>query len=86
MIQGKMKDVLFFSNVASQTIRQNTTIKASLDLGETWLPENQLLLDSRTGYGYSALTRIDDNTVGILYEGERDLYFLRIPVRDIIKR
>lgn len=85
-VKGEMKDVLFFSNVASQTARKNTTIKASLDLGETWLPANQLLLDSRTSYGYSILSQIDDHTIGILYEGERDLYFMRIPVKDIIKQ
>ena len=66
-------------------LRMNTTIKASLDLGETWLPANELLLDARLTYGYSSLTKIDNNTIGILYEGERDLYFLRIPVNDIIK-
>ena len=80
-----MKDVLFFSNVASQTTRNNTTIKASLDLGETWPAKNHLLLDERTGYGYSALTKIDDKTIGIIYEGIRDLYFIRVPVSDIIK-
>ncbi|MEP6750792.1 MAG: sialidase family protein [Bacteroidota bacterium] len=84
-VKGKMKEVLFFSNVASQTIRQLTTIKASLDLGKTWLPKNQLLIDERTTFGYSALTKIDDNTIGILYEGDRDLYFVRVPVKDIIK-
>ena len=84
-VKGTKKDVLFFSNVASQTSRQNTSIKASLDLGESWLPANNLLLDERRTYGYSALTKIDSNTIGILYEGERDLYFLRIPVKEIIK-
>jgi len=84
-VKGKMRDVLFFSNVASQTSRMNMTIKASLDLGETWLPANELLLDERLSYGYSALTRIDDHTIGILYEGQSDLYFMRIPVSDIIK-
>jgi sialidase-1 len=84
-VKGQMKDVLFFSNVASQTGRINTTIKASLDLGETWQAKNQLLLDERRGYGYSAIIKIDDNTMGIVYEGERDLYFLRVPVRKIIK-
>lgn len=84
-VKGQMRDVLFFSNVASQTTRNNTTIKASLDLGETWLAKNHLLLDERTGYGYSALTKIDDKTIGIIYEGVRDLYFIRVPVSDIIK-
>lgn len=84
-VRGKMQDVLFFSNANSQTARKDITIKASLDLGETWLPANELLLDERLVYGYSALTRVDENTIGIIYEGQRDLYFMRIAVADIIK-
>lgn len=80
-----MKDILFFSNVATSTARKNTTIKASLDLGESWPSQHALLLDERRTYGYSTLTRIDDNTVGIVYEGERDLYFVRIPVSEIVR-
>jgi sialidase-1 len=84
-VKGQQKDVLFFSNVASSTARLNMTIKASLDYGETWLPINQLLIDERRTYGYSALTQIDENTIGLLYEGIRNLYFVRIPVKDIIQ-
>ncbi len=84
-VKGKKKDLLFFSNVAEQHARQHTTIKASLDLGESWAAANSVLLDERRSYGYSALTKIDDHTVGILYEGERDLYFLRVPVSEIVK-
>ncbi len=84
-VKGQKKEVVFFSNVASQTTRNNTTIKASLDLGETWPAKNQVLLDERTGFGYSAIIKIDDNTIGIVYEGERNLYFLRVPITDIIK-
>lgn len=84
-VKGKVQDVLFFSNVATQTARKNMTIKASLDLGETWLPANELLLDERLSYGYSTLTKIDDETIGIIYEGEKDLYFMRVPILDIIK-
>ncbi|HEU5148833.1 MAG TPA: exo-alpha-sialidase [Chryseosolibacter sp.] len=80
-----MKEILFFSNVATSTARKNTTIKASLDLGESWPEQNQLLLDERRTYGYSSLARIDENTIGLLYEGERDLYFVRVPVNEIIK-
>jgi sialidase-1 len=83
-VKGKKSEVLFFSNVATQGLRQNMTIKASLDLGASWPARNQLLLDSRRTYGYSALAAIDERTIGILYEGERDLYFLRIPVEEII--
>lgn len=79
------RDILFFSNVNSKTGRVNMTIKASLDLGESWKAANQLLIDERRLFGYSALTKIDNNTIGLLYEGERDLYFVRIPVSDVIR-
>jgi len=84
LVHGKMKDVLFFSNPATKSGRYNMTIKASLDMGVTWLDANQLLIDERQCYGYSCLTKIDDNTIGILYEGIRDLYFVKILVKDVI--
>ncbi|MHC2991595.1 glycosyl hydrolase [Pontibacter sp. HJ8] len=79
------QEVLFFSNPDTPSGRYNITLKASLDLGETWQPASQLLLDERGTYGYSALTKIDDNTIGILYEGVKDLYFVRIPVEEVIR-
>ncbi|HLF45918.1 MAG TPA: exo-alpha-sialidase [Chitinophagaceae bacterium] len=84
-VKGVMKDVLFFSNPNTSSGRYNITIKASLDLGETWLPANQLLIDERLCYGYSSLTKVDDNTIGILYEGSKDLYFVKVQVNEIIK-
>jgi sialidase-1 len=84
-VNGSLNDVLFFSNVASQIARKNMSIKASLDLGNTWLPANELLLDERHSYGYSSLTRIDENTLGIVYEGSGDLYFMRVLVSDVLK-
>jgi sialidase-1 len=84
-VKGKMKEVLFFSNPDSGFDRYNMTIKASTDMGETWLPAHQVLVDERGCYGYSTLTKVDDNTIGILYEGIGDLYFIRIPVSEIIK-
>ncbi|WP_455585523.1 BNR-repeat neuraminidase N-terminal domain-containing protein [Bacteroides sp.] len=62
------KDILLFSNPNTVKGRRNITIKASLDGGITWLPEHQLLLDEGDGWGYSCLTMIDAETVGILYE------------------
>lgn len=85
-VKGVLKDVLFFSNPnVSKAPRRDITIKASLDMGETWMPANQLLIDERDSFGYSALTKIDDNTIGILYEGISSLLFVRVPVSDIIK-
>ena len=84
-VKGKMKDVLFFSNANTSSGRYNITIKASLDLGETWLPANQILIDERPCYGYSSLTKVDDNTIGILYEGSNDLYYVNVLVNKIIR-
>jgi sialidase-1 len=85
-VNGTKREVLLFSNPdKSAAPRERITIKASLDLGETWLPANQLLVDQRECYGYSSLTMVDDQTVGILYEGAKDIYFVKIPVREIIR-
>ncbi|MDQ2753304.1 MAG: exo-alpha-sialidase [Bacteroidota bacterium] len=84
-VKGVMKEVLFFSNAATTSGRYNITIKASLDLGKTWLPVNQLLIDERDCYGYSCLTKVDENNIGILYEGLKDLYFVKVPVSEIIR-
>ena len=62
------------------------TIKASLDGGYTWLSENQLLIDSGWSWGYSCLTMIDEETVGILYEGSvAHMTFQAISLKDIIR-
>ncbi len=84
-VKGQKKQVLFFSNPNTTSGRYDITIKASLDLGDTWLTANQQLIDERPCYGYSTLTKVDDNTIGILYEGTKDLYFVKVPVSEIIK-
>lgn len=84
-VGGTLKEVLFFSNPNTSSGRYNITIKASLDMGNTWLSQNQFLVDERNCYGYSSLVKLDDNTIGILYEGTKDLYFVRVPVSNIIK-
>ncbi len=82
---SKKNGLVFFSNCNSSVARQDMTIKASLDLGETWKTGNQLLIDERKTFGYSALTQINSNSIGLIYEGIRDIYFVRVPVADIIK-
>jgi sialidase-1 len=84
-VKGQLKDVLFFSNQNNPKSREDFTIKASLDLGESWLPANELLIDTRKSYGYSALTKVDEDHIGVLYEGIGSLLFVKIPVKDIIK-
>lgn len=80
------KDILLFSNPNSTKDRKNITIKASLDGGKTWLEEHQVLLDEGYGWGYSCLTMIDANTVGILYESSvAHMTFQAVPLKDIVR-
>lgn len=83
-IDGALKRVLFFSNPNNKNQRTNMTIKASLDEGMSWPAEYQLELNEAGGYGYSCMTMIDENTIGILYEGVKELYFQKIPVSAIL--
>ena len=81
------KDLLLFSNPAvSRRPRRHTTIKVSLDEGRTWPERHHLLLDAGNSAGYSCLTRIDHETIGILYEGSRShLTFQRVSLREWVK-
>lgn len=75
--------ILFFSNPNSRTDRNHITIKTSFDLGESWPVEHQIELYADPTYGYSALSMIDEDHLGILYEGVRELYFQKIPLADL---
>ena len=80
------KDLLIFSNPNTTKGRHDITIKISLDGGVTWLPEHQLLLDEGENWGYSCLTMIDKETIGILYESSvAQMTFQSIKLKDIVK-
>jgi sialidase-1 len=81
---GIQERVLFFSNPNDTSARIRMTVKASTDQGLTWPETHQVELFAPSGYGYSCLTMVDENHVGILYEGVKELYFQKIPVADII--
>lgn len=84
-IDGVLKRVLFFSNPNDRGSRTRMTVKASTDEGMSW-PENQWIeLYRPSGYGYSCMTMVDANHVGILYEGIKELYFQKIPVTDFFE-
>lgn len=79
------KDLLIFSNPNSEKERKDITIKVSLDKGHTWHESNQLLLDEGYGWGYSCLTMIDRETVGILYESSvAHMTFQSIKLKDLV--
>lgn len=80
------KDILLFSNPNTTKDRKDITIKASLDGGLTWKESNQLLLDEEYGWGYSCLTMIDKETVGIMYESSvAHMTFQAIKLKNILK-
>lgn len=80
------KDLLIFSNPNSTQHRNNITIKVSLDDGYTWLPQHQVLLDEGTSWGYSCLTMVDKETVGILYESSvAHMTFQTVKLKDLVE-
>lgn len=84
-VNGQKQQVLFFSNPNSKTARVNMTIKASADGGNTWPELWQTELYAPAGFGYSCMTMVDDLHIGIVYEGVKELYFQKVPVKDILK-
>lgn len=81
------KDILLFSNPNTTNQRKDITIKASLDGGVTWLPENQLLIDEGYSWGYSCLSQVNEETVGILYESSvAHMTYQAFKLTDIIKK
>jgi sialidase-1 len=80
------KGILLFSNPNTTKGRHSITIKASLDGGLTFPNEYDVLLDEGHGWGYSCLTMIDKETVGILYEGSTaHMVFQAVKLKDIVK-
>lgn len=78
------KDILIFSNPNITNARKNITIKISLDGGNTWA--HQLLLDEGENWGYSCLTMVDKETIGILYESSvAHMTFQCIKLKDIVQ-
>lgn len=84
--ENKKKSLLLFCNPNSISRRNNITLKVSFDDGMTW-PENKwILLDELSGRGYSCITSVDAETIGVLYESSQaDMVFQKIKISEIIK-
>lgn len=76
---------IVFSNPATTTGRHSMTMKVSADEGRTWPAGGHLLYDRRHGFGYSCLAPADDTHLGILYEGLGELFFLRLPIAEVLE-
>jgi len=84
-VKGQKKSILLFSNPDSKTAREHMTIKVSYDDGKTWVDSKKILLDERKSRGYSCLTSIDNDTIGILYESSQvDLVFQKIRINELL--
>ena len=78
------KDILLFSNPHSTSGRNHMTIQLSYDGGETW--PHAILLDTGGWQGYSCLTMIDKDTVGIVHESEsQTIIFQAVPLTSIVR-
>lgn len=60
------------------------TLKASTDDAGSWPEDKWLLYDARNGWGYSCLAPVDKNHVGVLYESQGALNFLKIPYKEVL--
>lgn len=79
------KKLLLFSNPNTTKGRNHITIKASLDGGLTWPAEHQVMLDEDEGWGYTCLSMIDKETVGIFYESSvAHMTFQAVKLKDLI--
>ena len=79
------KDLLVFSNPNTTKGRHHITIKVSTDGGLTWPTDQQVLLDEEEGWGYSCLTLIDRETIGILYESSvAHMTFQKVRIKDLL--
>jgi sialidase-1 len=83
---GKKKHVLLFANPHTQKGRTHHTLQVSFDEGLTWPDSHHMLLDEGRGAGYPSMTRVDDQHVGIVYEGSQSqLTFEKIPLVDLLE-
>ena len=86
LVHAEHGPLLFFSNPNTTRGRHHFTMKVSNDDGQTWPEKWHTLYDERPGSGYSTLTQIDDDHVGVLYEGPGELYFLRFSIDEFLRK
>ena len=81
--KGEKKSMLIFCNPDSKIARNYISLKISKDDGKTW--EKKMMLDEWKGRGYSCITSIDEETIGVLYESSQaDLVFQAIKLKDLL--
>jgi sialidase-1 len=80
-----LPSLLLFANPRDPRRRVRQTIQVSLDEGNSWPANLHTLLDEGEGAGYPSLTRVDDDHVGIVYEGSQaNLVFERLSREELL--
>lgn len=80
----KYGSLLFFSNPNTKRGRYNMTIKVSTDEGMSWPEKYHSLYDVRSCSGYSCLTPVGEDYVGVYYEGPTEIYYLRFKIEELL--
>lgn len=84
---GVRRSVLLFSNPNDYRTRDKLTLKASFDNGVTWPEKYWLLFDEYRSAGYSCITSVGEQAVGILYESSlADLVFIRVELDELFSQ
>ena len=87
VIDGKETALLLFANPHSTSGRHHHSIQVSMDDGKTWPGKYRMLLDEGSGAGYPSLSRVDDEHIGIVYEGSQShVVFEKIAISELLKR
>ena len=80
---GAKKSILIFCNPDSKVARNFISLKVSKDDGKTW--QKKMVFDEWKGRGYSCITSIDEETIGVLYESSQaDLVFQAVKLEDLL--
>lgn len=83
---GVQKSIYLFSNPNSVAERVCLTLKVSTDNCKTWPEEKWILLDEYKSRGYSCITSVSEDYIGIVYESSQaDLVYQRIAVDELLK-
>ena len=62
-------------------------LKVTFDDGMTWPEKYWILFDQYRSAGYSSITSIDENSIGILYESSQaNMAFIKIDLTEILNR
>lgn len=86
VVDGKRKSMLLFANPNDYNTRDKLTLKVSFDEGMTWPEKYWIQFDQYRSAGYSSITSIDQQSIGILYESSQsDLAFIKVNLTEILK-